>query len=203
MRRSGCGCWCTGRFGASARATVQNPTAARLLDVALGRVSGSALAWATRQPEPCSAWWAPSTRAATTPHRLPAGRCRARRSPRAGRRDSRPGRSGRRWRRGRVSGRGTSRCWCGSVGSGPDGPSNRCGRCTASGARSLGSVCAADGRPACRPQYLGYQSSASAIMDSSRTRRPMAFKTALAIAGATPTWTTSPSPLTPSGSASA
>jgi len=43
---------------------------------------------------------------------------------------------------------------------------------------------------------------ASAVMGKSRTRRSVAWKTALAMAGATPTWTTSPRPLTPMGSAS-
>ncbi|EKX62321.1 hypothetical protein STRIP9103_00107, partial [Streptomyces ipomoeae 91-03] len=46
------------------------------------------------------------------------------------------------------------------------------------------------------------QSNASAVMGSSRTLRPVAWKTALAMAGATPIITSSPRPLTPIGSAS-
>src|SRR5690606_30531474 len=81
---------------------------------------------------------------------------------------------------------------CASSRTGPAGPPT----CwTAAWPRSPGREIA----PAAR---AGHPNSDSRVIGSCRTRRPVALKTALAIAGATPTSTTSPSPFTPSGSAS-
>lgn len=75
---------------------------------------------------------------------------------------------------------------------------------TASGARSLGSVRAADGWPACRLSAVPRGSERCFGRNGQFTHSAAGgIEDALAIAGATPTCTTSPSPLTPSGSASA